>query len=89
METFAKVLNKNLNKHPAPTLEEIQSKLNNLNRLFAVFEGPEYLEYIRFAVEWEKLGLELKAHQSVIHERFSAKPVNKVNELLKKLVNKN
>jgi SMC interacting uncharacterized protein involved in chromosome segregation len=85
METFAEALNKNINMHPALTLEEIQSKLDNLNRLFSVFEGPEYRELIRFAVEWEKLGRELKALKFTINEHLVKKEINPINEFLKKL----
>ena len=73
METFAEVFNKNLNNRPAPTLEEIQSNLEKLNRLFSVFETPEYRELIRFAVEWEKLGRELRALKLAVNERLVQK----------------
>ena len=89
METFAKVLNRTLNMRRAPTLDEIQSKLENLNRVFSVFEAPEYREYIAFAIAWQDLEREIATLRVAVRECLAEKPTNKVNEFLQKLRTKN
>ena len=85
MGNVAKVLIKHLNQRPAPTLEEIQSKLENLNRVFSVFETPEYREYIAFAIAWQNLERELAALRATVRECLTERPINRVNEFLQKL----
>lgn len=88
METIDRALNNTINMHAGPTEEKIKSTLASLNRLFSELERPEYREFIRFAVQWEKLGRELKALQATIHERLAQRPVNPIDEFLKKLQKK-
>ena len=92
MEKITEVLNRNFSLHAGATQEElrahIQSQLDNLNRLFSELEKPEFAEFIKFAIEWQKLECELRALQCKIRERKAEKPINKVSELLKKLVKK-
>jgi hypothetical protein len=89
METFAKVLNKNLNVQKDPNQDElrahIQSNMDKLERAFAQLERPEFAEYIKFAVLWERVGHELSALRSTLRERIAQKQVNPINEFLKKL----
>ena len=89
MGAINEVLNKRVNLGTGPTEEELLSKLARLERSFSELERPEYREFIRFAVAWEELGRELRELQRKLHERMAEKPINKVNELLKKLIKKN
>jgi hypothetical protein len=93
MTKIAEVLDRNFGLHAGVTQmglsEQLQSKLDDLTRLFSELEKqPEFREYVKFAVEWQKLEYELRALQCKIRERVAAEPVNKANELLRKLVRK-
>jgi hypothetical protein len=89
METIDKALNNVIDTHGGPTKEEIMSKLARLERLFSELERPEYREFIRFAVEWQKLDRELSALQCKINELLIEKPSNAVDRFLKQLTRKN
>jgi hypothetical protein len=87
MGAINEVLNKHVNIRKGLAEEDLLSKLARLERAFSELERPEYREFIRFAVQWEELGRELRELQRKLHERMAEKP-NPVNELLKKLVKK-
>jgi hypothetical protein len=55
METFAEVLNKNLNMHPDPTKEQFELTLDGLHQLLTELERPQNHELMRFVVGWQKL----------------------------------
>ena len=88
METFSEVLNKNLNLHPDPTKEQIESTLNGLNRLIDELARPENRELMRFVFSWQKLEQELDKLQRKIEERMVETPVNKLNQFLQQLKRK-
>ncbi len=89
MEKIMEALNKNVDMHAEDILAEfraqIQSNLDNLQRLVSELERPEYREFIRFAVAWQKLDHELSALRCKIRERLAEKPISPVDEFLKRL----
>jgi hypothetical protein len=93
MGAINEVLNKHVNLGAGPNEEELLSKLARLERsferLFSELERPENIEIVRFAVEWEQLGLALKELQRKLHERLAEKPINKINQFLQQLKKKN
>ena len=93
MQKISEVLNKHLNLRAGATEEELdallKSKVDNLKRLFSKLEQPEFAEYIKFAIEWQKLEYELRALQCKLHERLAKKPINPIDEFLNKLRRKN
>jgi hypothetical protein len=76
MEKIMEALNKNIKLQEDPNQAELrarmQSSIQSLERAFAQLERPEFAEYIRFAVLWERLGHELNALRSTIRERHGA-----------------
>lgn len=89
MGTIREVWNRTVDLHSDPTNAQFQSTLDGLHRLLTELERPENRELMRFVAGWQKLERELDRLQCQIQERMAEKPVDKVNELLKKLVRKN
>jgi hypothetical protein len=89
METIAQVLNKNFDLHKDPIREEVSerilSEINCLKQKIVKLDCPQFYELIGLALAWQSLDRELRALEDTIQKYSAKKPINPVDDLLKKL----